>query len=626
MTKPIIEDLKSGLSRNTIFAILYSSLILTPAILYMRLSAGVTLSISYIVILLFTEIGFLFGHPLTKQEVTVILYTAPVAASGSIFLDWCVRRGYWVVSPISRSFNLHFPTWWAPPADSSAYQLRTLFHPDWILPISILLTAFTLQTVIELSLGLIFAHLFIEVEDLPFPLQRVDVVTIETLAEREPQRIRLFALCSLVGGTYAFILYGLPTVLAAYGRGFQLIPVPWADGTNVLEQFLPGASIGIVTDLAPYVTGFVIPFQVVVWQLIGSIFISIVGNHLALKIPNEFFRQWQESWLPSSSIMYIYQQSYLHLWISPLVGLAIAAALGPLIAKPSYLINTFKGLSSMSKIARKAGYLPLSYLLIIYIGASIGIMLLYINFVPGFPILYLLTIVLAWPFLYSMINARAIGLTGYEITIPYVNEMIMLSSGYPGIEKFLVPVITGPGAAYWVARLKVCKLTYTKPTSVYGAYIIAWICALISSLIYVNMFWSLAPIPSMFYPYTMYEMPLGLINGALWLTGRILSANPMAMISAFIAGLAVQIITTLFKLPISLLGFYLGASQPIPGPLAVMVGSLLGRYLFPKIFGQKWWENNRLLIVGGIICGEVVCTSLVAAISIMTRALWSLPF
>jgi len=626
MTEHITEEFKSGLSRNTIFAILYSSIILTPAILYMRLSSGVTLSVSYIVILLFTEMGFLFGRPLTKQEVTTILYTAPVASSGAIFLDWCVRRGYWVVSPISKSFNLNFPTWWAPPANSPVYQLRTLFHSDWVLPIFILLTAFSLQVIIELSLGLIFAQLFIEIEDLPFPLQRVDVVTIETLAERDPQRVRLFALCSLVGGFYAFILYGLPVVLAAYGRGLQLIPIPWADGTNVIEHFLPGASIGIATDFAYYVSGFVIPFQVVVWQLIGSICINLIGNHLALKIPSDFFKQWQETWLPGSNIMYLYQQSYLYLWISPLVGLSIAAALGPLVARPKYLTNTFKGLLSISKSARKAGYLPLGLLLAMYLGASIGIMLLYLRFVPNFPILYLIMVVLAWPFIYSMINARAIGLTGYEITIPYVNEMIMLSSGYPGIEKFLVPVITGPGAAQWVARLKVCKMTYTKPLSVYGAYIIALTCAFISSFVYVNMFWSFAPIPSMFYPYTMYEMPLGLINGALWLTGRILSANPMAIVITLIIGLAVQIPITLFNLPISLLGFYLGASQPIPGPLAVMIGAIFGRYIFPRVFGREWWGRNRLLIVGGIICGEVVSTSLIAATSIMFRALWSLPF
>jgi hypothetical protein len=100
----------------------------------------------------------------------------------------------------------------------------------------------------------------------------------------------------------------------------------------------------------------------------------------------------------------------------------------------------------------------------------------------------------------------------------------------------------------------------------------------------------------------------------------------MAIVTALIIGLAVQIPITLFNLPISLLGFYLGAHQPIPGPLAVMIGAIFGRYVFPRVFGRDWWERNRLLIVGGVICGEVVSASLIAATSIMFKALWSLPF
>lgn len=637
--------MEEGLTRYSLIAIIYAAVVLQPASIYLGMTAGIGIGAGYVSVLLFAELARIFGRPLKRAEVFIIYSMAGMAVGSNYFMSmpW---NAYIRTSPISRSFYIGgktvaelIPVWMAPPAGSEAIVRRLILHPDWIPNLALWpITSYIIVAIMDIMLGFLCTQLYVETEKLPFPIQQVEASVINILSEREPRRMRVFSIASIIGMAYGFVLYGLPIITEAImGIRFSVIPWLWADFTSGIERFLPGATFGISTDLTSFLTGWIIPFNVVVCMFIGTIALNLVGNHLLVRFD---VLKVGVDWFPNMGISGVMLRSQMKFWASVFVGLSIAAAIVPLLRSRGYLTSTFRSLSKLSETSRRAGYLPLKVILIGFLTASSASILIFLALVsPEFRANYWwFPIVLgpAWTFLITLVAARSIGLTGYNLfastgygysaSPAYLKEGILLAIPYNGLDGWATPLAISQGGASWCANFKVCQLTGTKPISFIKAWFLTIGISFVTSLIYMQMFWSLAPIPSASYPYLSYQWPITLMFWNLWVTKSITMFNPLVIVFSFIAGALIDIIPAFLKLPFSIIGFIVGASTPIPGIVSMFIGAIVGNYLMRVRLGEEWWKNYRYLFLAGVYLGEAIIVGIAATIMLIIKAAWILPF
>jgi len=532
------------------------------------------------------------------------------------------------------------PWWWAPPPESSAYAIRTLLHSDWFLPILItILNFYVLWFIQEIALTLFLSSLYIDVEKLPFPIARINAEMCITLAQRDPEKIRMFTLSSIVGLVYGIILYAVPMLtFGLFGVLLTPIPIPWIDltaGYYGIENMLPGAGLGIATDLVAFLGGFLIPFSNIVYMFIGSISVWIFGNWFTRAYMGSTFPEWTQEWYRGSSLMLIYQRAFLRVWIGPLISFALAAAVISIIKGYRSIIRAFTGLGRVYGIAgRKRSFYPI----ILYLAGNISSIILLHLLMPDFPIWVLIMVFTAGGFLQAIIAARGMAETGYTVSLPYLWEGSILLSGYKGIEPWFGPWmgmgtsadITGTGSAIYTNSMKVAYLTGTKPMDFIKAKIIGIITYIIFSFVYVQFFWALAPIPSVVYPYTQVTWPVNVMSIGMWASGQITSFKPMVMLSSFMimsfVGVLGELLNRFVGIPFSLVSIVVGCSAPPTASISLLIGGLIGNYAFQKYFGKDWWMRNRAVIAAGAMCGEGIAVGIATATTLIIKSVWLLPW
>ena len=624
-----------GLTWRSWLAILFSACFLMPIVLFYQLVAGQS-GIDpavYITAILFSEIARLFGSQMKKQEVCVIFNTVGQAVAGTAFLG-LLFNGYLTISPLTSMFvdpftkrpmNELIPWWYAPPRDSEVYILRTFFHSDWLGPIIVLALFSVFGLLQNIPLTMISAQLYIETENLPFPLASIDASIIETLAERSPVRTLAFTLSGIVGLIWGFITYTVPAVSQGiYGLPATIIPIPWADLTHWTEQVIPGAAIGFATDLMPYMWGMFLPGSIIAWMVISSVAIWIVGNNLVLKVFPSSFPKWAEEYTQGMNISLIYQRSTLWVWASPFIGLTIAVGIYPMVKHYKAIVQSFRSLSHLSLSSRRAGYLPLKVLMAMYVAGSIGSIALFYYCIPDFPLYIVIILVAVYSFFMSLITGRMVGETGFSISVPYVWQASILASGYPKIDAWLLapPIITGTP----VATLKVFQLTETRPMDFFKAWVLILPLSLVMSFIYVSLFWSMAPIPSGFYPATSINWPVSVIQTGIWATRQINIFRPNLILWSMIIVFVIAAVFDFLPIPFSLMGFAVGTTMLPPTSFAFLIGYLIGKYFFQRRFGRELWDSIRPVVAGGIVAGEGVALGIGAAAVVVAKSLWALPY
>jgi len=624
---------KEGLTWRSALAILYASIVFLPATIWVSLTSGAGLgsAIQYTTILLFTEIARLFGSKLTKQEVFIMWSSVGAAGTEAVALA-LIFNFYYRNAPTSYMFrdpitglplSQAIPTWFAPPLDSQVQFLRTLWHQDWLIPALITLGNWILvYRVRDIAIGFILYRLYSTIEDLPFPMQRVGAEIVVTLAEREPRKLRILIISAVISMAYSFILYGVPFITQ---MRLVPIPMPWIDFTRYLEVFLPGAAFGVATDLLSFASGFVLPFDVVVSMLIGSAAVFLIGNPLAVMMYPTAERPGLFGYTAGMGLRSIYQWSYLYLWASPMIGLAIAAGLAPIIRTPRNVINAFSSLRKIRDVEKETGVLQLSTIIILYLVSSIGTMALAYYLVPDFPIWIIFIICFVWPLIMGIISGRALALAGVGIDLPYFKNAMIMISGYKGINIWYAPLETSTGT--WVLpSFKIAELTETKLTSWIKAYYLATLVAWSLSFIYVQIFWQIAPIPSSAYPYTAVYWPIQVMQHQIWVTRQMDIFRVEHILWAFIIGTACFLGTSFIKVPLfSPIGFVAGFGMPIPMPFTQFLGAIVGRIISKKI-GSKWWDESKFAIVAGMGLGTGLVTAVTAAIGVITKSMWVLPY
>jgi hypothetical protein len=640
-----METPESGLTWRSALAIIFGGIAMLPVAIYISLVAGIQLSgpSVYIVVILFGELAALMGRRLSKQEVFIIYAMIGSAMAGMagvynpivnlVFRSYFINfPGTWAfVDPFSgKNLPLVMPPWWAPHYGSEAYLSRSLFHPQWALPLTLLLITSVTWALQEIALTFICTYLYVEEEKLPFPFAQADAQMITIMAEAEPYRMRIFTVGVLGSMVYALILYALPIIS---GGGFSPIPVPWIDLTTGLfgiENTLPGAFFAIATDPSSWVIGFLIPPHMAAYMTIGSLAIWMFGNYLTRTSFASLFPDWAMEWRQGMSGALVYQRSTLRVWIVPQIMFTVGISIVIIIKGRRYYVRAFKSLSKLSSLAKRTGYLGLPTLLAMYFLGSVLSIILFHYLVPEFPIWIAVAISIGFSFLNAVVATRGVGETGFQVSFPYIWLGAILLSGHKGVNAWLIsPNIGGYSVPAWTSMLKVAYLTNTRIISFFKAYILAFVIYILMSYIYTNFFWSMAPIPSQAYPYVNINWPVSALSQALWMSGGI-TLNFNAAVYSFVLILMVAVVGELIgkftPIPFSLIGLGVGLAMLPAYSIPFLVGSILGNYIIRRYVGNQWWSQYRPIIVASVLAGTGIVVALSAALIMILKATWILPW
>ncbi len=646
------EKEASGLTWRVILAILYGALVFEPAAIWLNLVAGlnpwqIINSAEYTTLLLFTTIATIMGTKLTRQEAFIMFSNVGTTISESLFGVNLILAWYIATSEFAKSFGLYgkIPFWYAP----SAPELpRTLFQAVFIPPLLVALASALLTKGMDLSLAYVLYRIYAVEEKLPFPGARVWAESSIVLAERHIWRdkARLMVSVAVFSLLYSFLLYGVWFIF-----GVQLLPVPWADATGIVESLgLKGGSFGFSLDLLLISVGMIMP-----WRVNVSIFIGGILSYLVIA-PYAVNAGWFTLWRPGMNLGDIFQYGLLQLFVGPLIGLSFAAGLTPMVLNWKSVVRVFKPpkIKKGEKVEHPEptilGMSLTRFSLFVYLASATGLSLFvyYLIYIvepewatPQFLLLFL-GLIVGFSTLFQLANTRAIGEAATGISLPYIKEGALLASGYRGVAAWFTPVYVYGGASGWTAVYVACDWTGTKKSDYLKAYFIAFPLTYLMGMIYADLFWRIAPMPSSTYPATAIFWRIAALWTLLWpawtsgalKTGesRIASALlenfsnwPMKILLPFIIGVGIVALVKIFSLPFELIGFTIGMSQPIAYTITMFVGGIIARILERKK-GPEWFREYIAVIAAGLGLGEGLMIAISVAIGLIQKSLWLLVY
>jgi len=498
---------------------------------------------------------------------------------------------------------------------------RTFFHSDWVLPIAISVAVYFIGgLLVNLSIGFMIFQMYVIEEKLEWPTMAIAADACITLSEGRDKRVGVFSMGSLAGLLHGFVAYFLPFVF-----GFSLIPVPWIDLNSTIEKIFPGASLGIATDLTVLATGWILPFNVAVSMFIGSFSTWFIGNNMLVNAG--LFRDWTEG----LSLQTVWQRSVLSFWLQPQIGMAIPVALMPLILNPTILIRTFRGLSGRSASLKRRGLPSMKLIAPMYISGCAA-MFAVNALLTEFPPLYVALITFGWNFILTMVSARALAETGTTIGIPHATALFYTFSGYKGVDVWFAPMDTYfGGGTNWCSHFKLADLTQTKITSFVKADILGSVLAWIASFIFMQIFWSIASIPSTLYRAVDIFWPTNVIQKGMWVSGQLITETSVTpLLGSMAIGVILGVVPRLSFIPIisqiNPISIVAGMMAPIPGSVTLLIGALLGKFVFERKFGTESWKKSKVSLAAGVFLGESIMITLGVALMMIPKALWTTPY
>lgn len=627
---------KPGLTRVSLLAIIYAAVVVTPVIIYMSFLTGLPDPARFIPVfvslLLFTEIGRLTGRYVTKQEAYIIYFMTQIVAFDALYWVGLLVNLYFREAPYTRLFGIadKIPTWAAPPLESWAVKARTFIASEWATPILISLVSTVGSILMDIGLSFIFVQLFVEVENLPFPVAPIDAQAIEVLTERAPSRMIPFAMAAVAGFAYEFAVYGFPQLTESFlGKRIQLVPYPWVDLTEYFAGALPGALVGIATDISTFAVGWLIPWSSALWLFVSSILFFVVGNTLGIlladlvKIP-ELLR-WKAEWSPVARIDWLWQRSVYNLWASPFIGFTLGVGLFSLLVSLKYFKPALTSMLHLTEAAKVKGYLPFGFVLAMIVAGSLMGVAVATFLYPSLWWFWLLSWTV-FPFIQGVLLARSVGEVGLGVAVPYIREAFLIGFTKPGeVEPWLVPAKISTGAGMITHRIKVATLLETRPMDYYKAYAITLPLVLALSFVYLHFFWSMAPIPSAAYPWTLISWPISSLNFSLWVSRSFEIFKPDQILLSAAAILAVSLAARRFNLPFSPIGFAVGVALTPPFAINYFLGAVAGKIIERRV-GKARWEEIRAAVIAGLFCGVGLALALTVAILMVSKSVLPLPF
>jgi hypothetical protein len=686
---------EDGFTARSSLVILYGAFILMPANIYLLLVAGQSLitPIHFIALILWVEMCKFARKPLTTAEAFIVYSVSGVAAGQLIFYLYAINPAYfrraeiattafktiqmipwkdvpassWLPtgalcglggSPFSQQvvlgqavfqsvlgaaravpFSELAPTWWAPPREVIDTLPHSFFHVEWLMPIGIGVLVWICHVMADLSLGIVCRELFIRQERLPFPFAHPTADACIALTQERPDFRRIFTVTGLLGVIWGLIVYWP----VAVGKKIVNYPIPWADFNAKIHtiSWLRGANAGIATDILAFTGGFIVPFRVIVSMLIGGLAIQVVGNVIAVR--TGLFQRFVTGMSIRTTLL-----NQMPVWMSVFIGGMVAAGLLQILGRPREMLEAFRGLRSTGRTAREVGGISITVLLLLFFVSVIGAVGIFKLLIPTFPVLYIVPFALVWSFVFSLIDTRAIGTTGFRVEPPYVREGLIIGADRSGARighaVWFAPWPIPLGASGWTQSFKVCELVRCKASSFIKAALIATPVGMLANFIFIEIFWRIADIPSATYPYADTILPIYAQNLCIWMTTTTPVINPDPtysaasifrptwMLAAFGVFTLIYIANRLYAAArpgkrefLSLIGLAVGMAVPLPFSVSLFAGGVLAM-LIRRQWGKEWFDRYRNVMVAGLVVGEGIVIGIAAAVAALKNSLVTIPY
>ena len=612
------DHFEEGFDWKTIIGAVFIGFLMMPGSMYLQLviGSGIGPAARWVTIILFAEIAKRAHTNLKQQEIFILYYMAGAAlASPFQGLLW---NQYLVQSDAAKMLGVaeFIPSWVAPGADSSSMLERTFLHRDWLIPILLLIGSQIIQRIDRFGLGYALYRITSDVERLPFPMAPVGALGTMALAESADEKDkgwkwRVFSIGGVIGLAFGAVYVLLPVVSGLiFTEPIRLIPIPWIDLTRHTEEVLPAVATGLQLDLGLVFIGMVLPFWAVIGGLIGLI-ITVALNPILWQ--EGILHRWHQGMGTVDTVFANNFDFYMSFGIG--LGLAIGV-IGIWTVVRSLNKNSSDRGSLRDLFSPPAGRGDINFWVSIgiYFFSTLSYVGLCVWLVPNFPWIFFLGYGFVYTPVISYITARMEGIAGQFVSLPLVREASFIAGakyfGYQGIEIWYAPIpIHNYGEA--AVSFREVELTGTSFRGIIKAELIVFPVVMISSLLFSQFIWRLAPIPSSSYPYAQELWHLQALNTLLMQTSTLegnslffQALNATYVFSGLGLGLLMYMILSLFGLPVLLIyGVVRGLGQSTPhGIILEVLGAFLGRYYFYKQYGSMWRQYAPVLLAG-FSCG-----------------------
>ncbi|MEM1582827.1 MAG: hypothetical protein QXK89_10035 [Candidatus Bathyarchaeia archaeon] len=624
-------SLKRGFTWRVLSGLILVALLFMPINIYLNLMTGSFIPVAtiYLVIILISELARYSGNPLSKHEIFVLYSTMGTVAMALPPYYYLIYRSFFVNTPVTYAFKIDgipipylVEDWLCPPPGSLAHAYRTLLQFEWLKPIIVSTVFSLLAFMADIGLSILFSHLTVRVLNLRFPFATIDWSLIETIAEHESERLKMF-----MTGFYPGLIYGM-LVYGSSLAGIPLVPLPWADFTWLTEKYLPGALIGISTEPLPFILGLILPMSITGNILLGSLIIWVLLNYFFTINPS-FFPMWVQEYSRGMTISFLYQRSLQRIWISPQFGLVIGLAVALIFSVRKNILKIFSGIIKLKKVKNEFDEFPsVRVALILFMAGSIGSVLLYAALVPEMPLYIPLLSSLMLSFLIGALAAFSIGEIGTFPTLMWPWQAIVYFSPYKGFSGWVSSPYICLGTPGSVSQIvKLAYLSETKPKDYFKAWTIAFVLNLTFGFVIVDMYWRLAPIPSSVYPGAMIYWPINATNDALYATRQIKLDPMIILISIFVSSFLyfASVFLQRIGLPFLVVPFVMGCYILPMSAIVMFIGSI-SSHLLSRYFGREKWTVLRGVFSAGLFAGIGVSLGVGISLMLISRASWVWPW
>lgn len=680
-------EFRDGFGWTTLTGILFCGLVMIPGSIYLSLMTGGSMgsAATWVTLILFSEVARRSLRTLSKQELVVLLHAAGgILGGGFVFGDF-VYRSYLVSSEAVRDAGMRdaFPAWFVPSPDSAAVLERNLFHPDWLVPTSILAFLMVIGFVNKYTLGYFFFRLTSDVERLPFPMAPIQAQGAMALAEadqgalssdgtaedagraafqrtkqgerKKSERWRLFSLGIVLGLSFGAIQVGVPAVTGLLlDKPVFLIPQPFLDTTTLTEGLLPATPTGMVIDMGVILLGFVLPF----WAVVGgatAIAVTLLANPV-LHGAGVLTR-----WQPGMDTINTTFANSMDFWMSFGIGSAFAIAAISIfqtvrdVRRRLRELQAAKGPAGQGRAASiwatpRSGRGDYSMWIALVGYALTGLAMITLCYTllkdTGTPRVGLLVFLTFFTFVYnpliSYVNARLLGISGQSVDIPFMKETAFILSGAKGVSVWLAPI---PIANYGgqAQGFRVNELTGVSFRSLIKADLLLLPFMFFLSWVFWAFIWQASPIPSDAFPaaqinwelrtktdtllYTSTFVPEGGVARSIMDSEFMRAIHPKVVGGSF--GLVVLLFAcfSVFGLPTMFIYGIIRGLGALPHTMVLeIVGALVGRYYYRKRFGPVNFLRMAPTLLAGYFTGVGLVSMTTIAIRLIQSAVTSAPF
>ena len=648
MQPPKEASFSDGFNWKAVVGAMVLGFIVNPATDYLSLVIGndahIGGAMKWVMIIFFAEVAKRSFTTLKTQELYVLHFMAGAALAdpftGYLWTQYVAQSEY--VQGLGLAAEL--PKWAFPAAAELKAAGRTFLTTAWLPVVALTVINMILGRFVGFGLGYVLYRITSDVEKLPFPFAPVSAAGIVALStdrgEETKWRWRCFAIGGMMGMTWAAVYLVIPLVTGAIlPKRVELIPLIFIDLTPQITRVLAAVPFNLVLNFGAFLGGMIVPFWGVMGAVFGLVF-TMIFNPILQDVGV------LSSWRADMGFIDTQWSNNIDFYLSFGMGLTLAVTFSKLFIFASTLLrNKIKPSAKELPPTRSFGssikegwrvlvtnntargdfsiFLAIFfYFMTTFVWIGMGVFLIG----TGYPWKMMVFYALIYTPLISYATAKLEGICGQAVSIPYLDELTIMLSGYKGAQIWFAPrPIQNLGAA--TVGFRVMELTGSKVISKVKTLLITLPIVLVASFATAEVLWRMAPVPSAAYPYTEMMWELNLRRWCIMKTSTLEggsqfleSLHPDYILWGLCGGGGLFAVLAFFGLPVMLVfGAVWGLGQSSPGAIfCTLLGALLARFHFKRKY-KDMWLKYMTAIMAGFGCGMGLISMVAMSFNVIVR-------